>query len=383
MFDFRIDAKSSDSKARTGVLSTPRGEINTPVFMPCGTKATVKALHPKELKDIGCQILLGNTYHLHLRPGAELVAEMGGLHDFMKWDSPILTDSGGFQVFSLKEYAKKGGMNKLKLMEDGVQFYSHIDGSKHKFTPKNVIDIQRNLGSDFMMVLDECAPGDSDIKYARKAMNLTHKWVVEAMDYFKELGAEDVLKQTLVPIIQGVVYPELRRESAKFMNNLDTFMIAIGGLSVGESKEHMYGMVDVVVPELDEHKPRYLMGVGSPEDLVENVHRGIDMFDCVLPTRLARHACFWDENGRHNIMNAKFQYDKTPLNVKCPVLGIDQFSRAYLRHLMKENEMLGARLLSLNNLWFLFDLTLQMREAIKEDRFLAFREEFWSKWGDN
>lgn len=380
MFDFKIEAKSSQGRARAGVVKTPRGEIATPVFMPCGTKATVKGLHPQELKDIGCQILLGNTYHLHLRPGSDLVSEFGGLHEFMQWDLPILTDSGGFQVFSLKEYAKKGGMNKLKLMDDGVQFYSHIDGSKHKFTPENVIDTQRNLGSDFMMVLDECAPGDSTEKYARKAMNLTHKWVVEAMDYFKKLGEEEALKQTLVPIVQGVVYPELRKESARFMNNLDTFMVAIGGLSVGESKEHMYGMVDVVVPEIDEEKPRYLMGVGSPEDLVENVHRGIDMFDCVLPTRLARHGCFWDENGRHNIMNAKFQYDKTPLNSKCSVLGLDKFTRGYVRHLMKENEMLGARLLSLNNLWFLFDLTERMRGAIMEDRFREFREEFWARW---
>lgn len=380
MFDFEITAKSSKSRARTGVLKTPRGEIKTPVFMPCGTKATVKGLHPDELEAIGCQILLGNTYHLHLRPGADLVAEMGGLHEFMQWDKPILTDSGGFQVFSLKEYAKKGGINKLKLMEDGVQFYSHIDGSKHKFTPESVIDIQRNLGSDFMMVLDECAPGDSDKRYARKAMELTHKWVVEAMEYFDKLGGEKELKQTLIPIVQGVVYPELRRESARFMDSLGTFAVAIGGLSVGESKEHMYGMVDVVVPEIAEHKPRYLMGVGSPEDLVENVARGIDMFDCVLPTRIARHSCFWDENGRHNIENARFRNDKTPLNAKCKVLGLDKFTRGYVRHLMKENEMLGARLLSLNNLWFLFDLCERMREAIEEDRFEEFRAEFWSKW---
>lgn len=380
MFDFRIEGKSTKSKARAGVVKTPRGEISTPVFMPCGTKATVKGIHPVELETIGCQVLLGNTYHLNLRPSSELIKEFGGLHDFMKWDKPILTDSGGFQVFSLQEFAKEGGIKKLKLKEDGVEFYSHIDGSKHKFTPRNVVDIQRNLGSDFMMVLDECAPGTSDEKYARVAMDRTHKWLVEALDYFKELGAEESLGQTLVPIVQGVVYPNLRAESARFINQLNTFMVAIGGLSVGESKEDMYGMVDVVVPELDEHKPRYLMGVGSPEDLVENVYRGIDMFDCVLPTRLARHNCFWDENGRHNIMNAKFQYDQTPLNENCPFFGLNQFSKGYIRHLMKENEMLGARLLSLNNLWFLFDLCEKMRNAILEDRFEEFREGFWSKW---
>ena len=380
MFDFKVHKQSSKSKARTGELNLAHGKVQTPIFMPCGTKASVKGVSPQELKQIGCQILLGNTYHLEMRPGSKYIADRGGLHEFMNWDLPILTDSGGFQVFSLQGYDNKTGNQgrSVKLKEGGVEFYSHIDGKKHFFSPENVLDIQFNLGSDIMMVIDECADGNSDKAYAKQAMKRTHDWALKCFEYYHKSG---VKKQTLFPIVQGVSYEDLRIESAKFVDSLGSFGVAIGGLSVGESKETMYKMVDTVVPYLSAQKPRYLMGVGTPEDLIENVYRGIDMFDCVLPTRLARHGCFYDETGRKNIKNAKYTNDDSPIS-DCPFFDLNKYSKAYVRHLIKEKEILGLRILSMHNLWFLFKLMQEIRAHIAADSFEEFRKAFYTKWED-
>jgi queuine tRNA-ribosyltransferase len=373
MFEFKIE--STSGKARAGTFSTPHGEIKTPVFMPCGTKATVKTLDPIEVKNAGCQILLGNTYHLHMRPGSELIEKHGGLHKFMKWDSPILTDSGGFQVFSLGRTEN----NKPKITDDGVEFYSHLDGSKHFFSPDKAIQIQKNLGADIIMAFDECAPGDSSHAYAKQAMERTHKWAVQSVEAFKKYC--DPSMQTIFPIVQGVIYPDLREESAKFIAGLDTAGIAIGGLSVGESKENMYGMIDVVIPHLPDSKPRYLMGVGSPEDLIEGVYRGIDMFDCVLPTRIARHGAFWTKDGRQNLMNSKYRENLEILEEGCDCSTcLAGYSSSYIAHLIREKEVYGMRLLSIHNLRFLFRLMEQAREAIINNEFEAFRKEFYKRW---
>lgn len=368
MFDFKLEA--TDGLARAGTFTTPHGDIQTPVFMPCGTQATVKTMAPHELEEVGAQIILGNNYHLHLRPGSELIRDMGGLHKWMKWDKPILTDSGGFQVFSLN--------HKVKIKEDGVQFNSHIDGSKHFFTPESVIQTQVNLGSDIMMVLDECAPGDSDHRYARQAMKRTHEWAKQSVDAFKKLA--DPEKQTMFPIVQGVIFDDLRAESAKYMASLDTKGVAIGGLSVGESTEDMYRILDVVNPHLPTEKPRYLMGVGKPENIVEGVYRGIDMFDCVHATRLGRHGCFWDYTGRHSIKNAGYSKDDTPLLSSLNNFASSGFSKSYIHHLIKANEVLGIRLLSMHNLAFLFDLTAKIRQAVIDGRFEEFRKEFYDSY---
>lgn len=373
MFKFKIE--STSGAARAGTFSTPHGEIKTPVFMPCGTKATVKTLAPSEVKAAGCQILLGNTYHLHMRPGSELVAKHGGLHKFMNWDGPILTDSGGFQVFSLGRTEN----NKPKITDDGVEFYSHLDGSKHFFSPDSAIQIQKNLGADIIMAFDECAPGDSSFEYARQAMERTHRWAVESVEAFKRHCNPE--EQTIFPIVQGVVYKELREESAKFIAGLDTAGIAIGGLSVGESKENMYGMIDAVVPHLPEAKPRYLMGVGSPEDLIEGVYRGIDMFDCVLPTRIARHGAFWTKNGRQNIMNSKYRDNLDVLEVGCDCFACESgYSTSYMAHLIREKEVYGMRLLSIHNLRFLFRLMEEARVAVLNGVYEEFRNDFYKNW---
>lgn len=373
MFEYNLEAVSGE--ARAGKFKTPHGDIQTPVFMPCGTKATVKTATTEELESIGTQILLGNTYHLNLRPTSELIRELGGLHKFMRWNGPILTDSGGFQVFSLGRSKDKVP----KITEDGVEFYSYLDGSKHFFSPKRAMEIQVNLGADIVMAFDECAPGDSSHFYAKQAMERTHRWALESWNSFKQMA--DLEKQTMFPIVQGVIFEDLRKQSAEFMAAIDDVKgVAIGGLSVGESKEHMYGMLDVVSPILPTTKPRYLMGVGSPEDIVEGVARGIDMFDCVLPTRIARHGAFWTFEGRQNISNAKYAKDESPLMAEsdCPISS--KYSRAYLHHLMREGEILGHRMLTLHNLRFLFRLTQEIRKSILENRFESFRKEFYARW---
>ena len=359
--DFTLLRTDSDSHARLGRITTPHGEIATPAFAPVGTQATVKALDPRDLRELRAELILGNTYHLYLRPGADLVAEMGGLHSFMGWDGPILTDSGGFQVFSLAENRKIG--------DEGVEFRSHIDGSRHLFTPEMVVHTQEQLGADIIMVLDECAePGDR--AYNEQALARTHAWAERC------LHAQTRTDQALFGIVQGGVFPDLRRRSAKFLTGLDFPGYAIGGLSVGESKEDMYAMLDITTPLLPEGKPRYLMGVGAPEDLIEGVSRGVDMFDCVLPTRLARNGALFTRAGRINMRNARFARDRTPVEAECGCYTCRTFSRAYLRHLFKAGELLASRLATIHNVHFLLDLMRDIREAIASGTFQTFSEGF-------
>ncbi len=366
MFDFTVEATAGDSAARVGHFTTPHGIIETPVFMPVGTKATVKSLDYKDLESLGAEIILANTYHLAMRPGSELVKKMGGLHEWMHWDHPILTDSGGFQVFSLKDSAK--------ITDDGVEFQSHLDGSRHFFSPEEAIRIQENLGADIIMAFDECAPAGVDEKYARKAMERTHAWAERC------LKAKTRSDQALFPIVQGSRFAHLRKESAEFMAQLGTPGIAIGGVSVGEDFEQKFYAIDAAIPYLPKGKPRYLMGVGTPDDILEAVDRGCDMFDCVLATRLARHKSFWDLDGRHDITNEKYKEDKKPLCPEVPCYASQEFSKSYLRHLMVENEILGMRLLSLHNIAFLFHLMKQIRYHIRSGDFKTFKNAFLARF---
>jgi queuine tRNA-ribosyltransferase len=354
----QIDA---DSQARLGRIVTPHGVIHTPAFAPVGTQATVKALDPRDLHEVGAELILANTYHLYLRPGADVVAEFGGVHRFMGWPGPILTDSGGFQVFSLAE--------NRKFTDEGVLFRSHIDGSEHLFGPEMVVRVQEQLGADIIMVLDECAE-PHERAYNEEALTRTHAWAERCR------AAQRRDDQALFGIVQGGVFPDLRRESASFLSNLDFAGYAIGGLSVGETKEQMRAMLDITTPLLPEGKPRYLMGVGAPEDLVEGVARGVDLFDCVLPTRLARNAALFTRKGRLNIRNARFQRDGAPIEIGCGCYACRHFSRAYLRHLFKAQELLAYRLATIHNVRFLLRLMGDIRAAIHAGRFLAFKEAF-------
>ncbi|MBT7484463.1 tRNA guanosine(34) transglycosylase Tgt [Candidatus Peregrinibacteria bacterium] len=373
---FKFTLKNTDGNARTGEYSTPHGSFETPNFMACGTKGGVKTLEMRDVEELGAEIILANTYHLTLRPGAEQVEEFGGLHKWIGWDKPLLTDSGGFQVFSLSE--------RRKIDDNGVEFHSHKNGDKHYFTPEKAIQIQEKLGADIIMAFDECAPGDCDHKYAKKAMERTHNWALRCKKEHEKLQKIRVkngqAEQALFPIIQGVIYDDLREESAKFMANLDLPGIAIGGLSVGESKEDMYRILDVVRPHLPKDKIHYLMGVGSPEDLVEGVARGIDLFDCVLPTRLARHGAFWTPIGRHNIKNKKFEQQLTPLQKNCSCSTCKTTTISYIRHLHMESEITALRLLTIHNLHFLLDLMRTIRKHIKEGTFDAFHKSFTSQF---
>ena len=377
MFEFQILAKDPRSKARRGLFSTPHGQIETPIFMPVGTLGSVKGLAPEELEKAHAQIILANTYHLYLRPGHELIARMGGLHRWINWPYPILTDSGGFQVFSLGAGSKKGG-NKVKISDEGVEFKSHLDGSRHYLTPEKTVEIEHALGADIIMALDECAPHDSDKNYARQAMERTHRWAEKCQKRHLELEKDKNLSlrpaQALFPIIQGTVYDDLRIESAQFIKNLDTPGIAIGGLSVGEERAVMNHVLEILEPHYPANKPRYLMGVGTPLDLLEGIERGIDMFDCVHATRIARHGCFYNATGRHHIANEKFATDPLPLAPEDPQNPTTKFSRSYIRHLVKENEMLGIRLLSINNLYFLLKLMEETRLSISSGNFIDFKE---------
>lgn len=366
MFDFKIKYQSEECAGRLGSFTTPHGVIQTPVFMPVGTKATVKSLDYKDMESLGTEILLANTYHLAMRPGSELVAKMGGLHKWMNWDKPILTDSGGFQVFSLE--------NSVKIKEDGVEFQSHINGDKHFFTPEHAIKIQEELGADIIMAFDECAPAGVDKEYARAAMERTHRWVKRCV------AAKTRDDQALFPIVQGSRFKDLREESAKFMADLDLPGIAIGGVSVGEDFEQKFSAIDYALPHLPTEKPRYLMGVGTPDDIIHAIERGIDMFDCVLATRLARHGSFWDMSGRHDISNVGYRDDETPLCAQVPHYASREFSKSYIHHLIKENELLGIRLLSMHNIAFLFHLIDQIRYHLKEGSFLQFKQEFLSSF---
>ena len=389
MFKFTIKKDQKNSQARTGVFTTPHGKIHTPIFMPVGTRATVKTLTPEELKELNTEIILSNTYHLMLRPGEKTVKKMGGLHKWMNWDRPILTDSGGFQVFSLgNKDGTKQTKSLVKITEEGVEFRSHIDGTKYFITPEKATKIQHDLGADIIMAFDECAPGTSTKEYFQKAMTRTHNWLERCKKEHNKLEEKKTKSkatnkpnpQALFGIIQGGTNAQLRIESAKFIASQDLPGNAIGGLAVGESKDKMYKAIDLVVPHLPKNKPRYLMGVGTPEDLLEAVDRGIDMFDCVLPTRLARHAAFWDKTGLKHIKNQKFKHDPNPIQPKCECYTCKNYSKSYIHHLMKEGELLGHRLMTIHNIHFLLNLMQQIRNHIEKGTFTSFKKKFLSKW---
>jgi queuine tRNA-ribosyltransferase len=362
-FTFQID--NSENHARAGIFETPHGPILTPTFAPVGTQATVKTLTPAQLESTGANLILANTYHLFLRPGADLIADMGGLHRFMHWDKPILTDSGGFQVFSLAEMRK--------IDEDGVTFRSHLDGSKQRLTPEIAVQIQEKLGADIIMAFDECS-SPYDKEYSEKAMQRTHAWLRRCIHAKKR---ED---QALFGIVQGGIFPDLRKESAEFISSMDLPGYAIGGLSVGETKPEMYKTIEVVNAILPQNKPRYLMGVGTPEDLIYGVQRGIDIFDCVLATRLARHAAALTNNGRINLMNSKYARDPNPIEEGCTCYTCQTVSRAYLRHLIMAKETVSGTLISIHNIHMLQVLMRNIREAILENRFEEFAKHYLSNY---
>lgn len=365
---YELIKESSETKARLGKIHTPHGEIETPIFMPVGTRATVKAMTPEELKDINAQIILSNTYHLYLKPGHDIVEEAGGLHKFMNWDRPILTDSGGFQVFSL------GNMRKIN--EDGVEFKSHIDGSKHFITPEKSIEIQNALGSDIMMAFDECVSYPSDWHYVKDSMERTTRWAKRCKDANKNPD-----RQAIFGIIQGGMYKDLREQSARELLELDFPGYAVGGLSVGEPADILMQVLDYTVPLMPANKPRYFMGAGSPDYLIELAIRGIDMADCVLPTRIARNGTVMTSRGKVVIRNAKHKRDFTPLDPECNCYACKNYSKAYIRHLFNVDEILGARLATIHNLHFLIKLMEDLRESIREDRVLEFRRDFYLKYG--
>jgi len=375
-FKFEIQSTSSQSKARTGTLKTPHGPIQTPIFMPVGTLGNVKTLSPEELVNLGAEIMLCNTYHLYLRPSHESIKQLGGLHKFINWKNPILTDSGGFQVFSLGRGKK--GESLVKIKENGVEFKSHLDGSKHFFSPEKVIDIEHALGSDIIMPLDECAPPESSHQYAKGALERTNIWLKQAFDYHNRLENQknNQLKQALFPIIQGVVYSDLRKESAKFCRDLNPIGFAIGGLSVGEERPIMNAMIEAVIEELPVDKPRYLMGVGTPIDFLNAIERGIDMFDCVHPSRIARHGAFYSKFGRHQIKNKEFRINPKPLDEVCQCYTCKNYSSAFVQHLFKESESFGMRLLTIHNLHFIINFIKEIRNAINEDKFLEYKNNF-------
>ncbi|MFN7830938.1 MAG: tRNA guanosine(34) transglycosylase Tgt [Bacteroidota bacterium] len=355
------------SRARVGLISTGHGEIETPIFMPVGTAATVKAVHQHELRDdIGAQICLGNTYHLYLRPGLEVLREAGGIHQFNGWEGPVLTDSGGFQVYSLA--------HRRKIKEEGVTFQSHIDGSKHTFTPENVMDIQRVIGADIIMAFDECTPYPCDYKYAEKSLGLTHRWLARCIERFDNTEPLYGYSQTLFPIVQGSTFPDLRRKSAEVIASFEREGNAIGGLSVGEPAEDMYAMTEVVTDILPTDKPRYLMGVGTPENILESIARGIDMFDCVMPTRNARHGLIYTGEGIINIKNQRWQRDFSAIDPDSPAPTSRIHSKAYLRHLFINEEILGMQLATLQNLSFYLWLVKEARKHILDGTFPVWKE---------
>jgi queuine tRNA-ribosyltransferase len=365
---FSLTAKDPHSKARAGVINTDHGEIQTPIFMPVGTAGSVKAVHQRELKnDIDAKIILGNTYHLYLRPGLPLLEKAGGLHQFIGWDRPILTDSGGYQVYSLGE--------NRKITEEGVIFKSHIDGSKHTFTPEGVMDIERTIGADIIMAFDECTPYPCEYDYAKKSMGLTHRWLERCVKRVNETNPKYGYEQVLFPIVQGSVYKDLRQQSAEFIANQNHQGNAIGGLSVGEPHEMMYEMTDLVCNILPSDKPRYLMGVGTPENILECIALGIDMFDCVMPTRNARNGMLFTTQGIINIRNEKWKDDLSTLDNELGGHVSTSYSKAYLRHLIISKEILGAQIASIHNLSFYLWLVRQARQKIEEGTFAAWKNQ--------
>jgi len=364
-FRFSLLKRDAHTLARAGLFSTPHGDIPLPAFAPVGTQAAVKTVSPHELRQLGAPLILANTYHLYLRPGDELIARLGGLHRFMAWDGPMLTDSGGFQVFSLSALRR--------VDDDGVTFRSHLDGSEHRLTPEKAIAIQERLGADVIMVLDECA-APHDRAYNEAALARTHAWAERCR------AAQRRAAQALFGIVQGGIFGDLRQESARFLTALDLPGYAIGGLSVGESKAEMHAVLEATTPLLPADKPRYLMGVGSPEDLFEGVARGIDLFDCVLPTRIARNGAVFTRQGRLNLRNAQYAEDLRPIQQDCACYTCRNFSRAYLRHLVSIKEILGLRLTTIHNLHFVLDLMRQIRASILDGTFAALKDEFLAGW---
>ena len=367
---FTLTAKDPSTRARAGTLELAHGTVQTPIFMPVGTQATVKTLSPEELVGLGSQIILSNTFHLYLRPGLDIITKAGGLHKFMNWKLPVLTDSGGFQVFSLAEMRK--------IDEDGVSFQSPSDGSKHRFTAESATAIQIGLGADVIMAFDECAPWPCDESYAMQALERTTRWALRCRDYFKEHG--DPAKQALFGIVQGSTYPELRKLSARQLVELDFPGYAIGGLSVGEPKDKMLSTLEAVEPELPAQKPRYLMGVGTPEELWEGVERGIDMFDCVMPTRIARNGTLFTSRGRVVLKNARYREDFGKPDPECDCYTCSNYTIAYLRHLSATGELFGLRLNSLHNLAYMLRLCSQMRKAIENGTFSQKKREFYAAY---
>lgn len=372
--DFKLEKTDSESKARAGIITTDHGTIETPIFMPVGTASTVKGVHQRELKDdTKAQIILGNTYHLYLRPGTEILQQAGGLHQFMNWDKPILTDSGGYQVYSLSE--------RRKITEEGATFKSHIDGSKHLFTPENVMDIQRQIGADIIMAFDECTPYPCEYKYAKNSMHMTHRWLKRCCDQFDNTDPLYGYSQTLFPIVQGSVYKDLRKQSAEKIASFEREGNAIGGLSVGEPDDEMYEMCEIVTDILPKDKPRYLMGVGTPLNLLENIALGIDMFDCVMPTRNARNGMLFTSEGTINIKNKKWENDFSPLDPNGTSYVDSFYSKAYLRHLIISKEILGAQIATLHNLSFYLWLVNTAREKILEGNFYNWKKQMVKKLG--
>ncbi len=365
---YELIHKCKQTGARLGRVHTPHGSFDTPVFMPVGTQASVKGMSPDEVKSIGAKIILGNTYHLYLRPGGEIIKKAGGLHGFMNWSLPILTDSGGFQVFSLA--------NLRDIKEEGVTFRSPLDGSKHFISPEKSIEIQNALGADIIMAFDECVPYPCEYEYAKKSMEMTTRWAIRCRNFH-----QNTEKQALFGIIQGSTYEDLRRESAKQITSLDLPGYAIGGLSVGEPAEIMNDILEKTVPFIPEDRPRYLMGVGSPDYLIDGSIRGIDMFDCVLPTRIGRNGTVFTSGGRIIVRDAKYAEDFSPIDPECDCYACRNFSRAYIRHLFKCREMFGLRLATWHNLRFLVKLMENVRDAIKNDRLADFRDEFFENFG--
>ena len=376
-FHYELIAEDTETGARAGVLHTPHGKIETPVFMPVGTQATVKTLDQHDLIEAQAQIILGNAYHLYLRPGHELIDRMGGLHQFMNWSRPILTDSGGFQVFSL------GELNKIS--EEGVRFQSHLDGSSHLFTPESVMEIEHGLGADIIMAFDECTPYPCEHDYAEKSMRRTLRWAERCIKRHQELSAQRTHRppQALFGIVQGSVYPDLRRTCAQELIQMDLPGYAIGGLAVGEPRDSMFGVIRETTPLLPNGKPRYLMGVGLPNDLVEAVGAGADMFDCVVPTRNARNGTVFARNGRLRLKNVAHAEDPQPLESDCACKTCSHYSRAYLRHLFKTNELLGMHLATFHNVFFFQQLMRDMRDAIISGHFAAWQADFFALYQDS
>ena len=370
--DFKLEHNDPKSNARAGTITTDHGIIQTPIFMPVGTAGTVKAVHQQELKDdIKAQIILGNTYHLYLRPGLETISTAGGLHKFNGWDKPILTDSGGYQVYSLA--------HRRKITEEGVTFQSHIDGSKHFFSPEKAVDVQRTIGADIIMAFDECTPYPCDYKYAKNSMGLTHRWLKRCCEHFDATEGHYGYKQTFFPIVQGSTYDDLRKESAEAIASFGREGNAIGGLSVGEPAEVMYHHTDLVCQILPKDKPRYLMGVGTPENLLECIALGVDMFDCVLPTRNARHGLIYTTEGIINIKNQKWKNDFSPIDPGCPAPTSQFHTKAYLRHLIHSEEMLGCQIASIQNLSFFLWLVGEARKHIIAGDFASWKNEMLVK----